>query len=210
MRRANVPEYVASVLVSHADEDKPFVRAVCALLEARGCRMWIDEDDLRVGDNLPEGVFTAIDRVDFVLSMISANSVESGWCRKEWWFAISVEIRRRVVVVLPVRMDDTPMPLLFEDKVHLDVRSMSPRQAADKIMAAIREHVAPTRELPARRVRQTHVSPPTPSRAARPPRRRRLRQSALLGAVLVALSVGPASPAASYTEGRHWGHLPYA
>jgi hypothetical protein len=128
-----VPEYVASVFVSHAHEDKPRVRKICAYLKESGFRIWLDEDDLRIGDSLPDGIFRAIDQIDFVLALNSANSVDSCWCRKEWSFAVNVEIRRGVVVVLPVRMDHTPMPLLFEDKVHLDIRSMNPRQAADRI-----------------------------------------------------------------------------
>jgi hypothetical protein len=183
-----VPEYAASVFASHAYEDKPLNREICARLEEHGCRMWIDEDDLRVGDNLADGIFGAIDQADFVLALISANSVDSGWCRKEWSVAVNLEIQRGVVVVLPVRLDDTPVPLLFRDKVHLDIRSMDPRQAAEEIMKSIREHVAPTRALPARRARSVHASPTKPGRVVRPPRKR----------LRAALSYEPASPGHFY------------
>jgi len=130
-----VPDYVASVFVSHAHEDKPYVRVVCTCIAERGCRIWLDEDELRIGDSLPDGIVEAIDEVDFVLAL-----------------AVTREIRQGTVVVLPVRMDDTPMPPLLKEKLYLDVRSMGPRQAADKIMESIHER------SPRRRWRQSPFS----------------------------------------------------
>lgn len=206
-----MPDHVASVFVSHAHADEPYVRQFCSRLGDGGCWVWIDEDQLPGGVSLSEGLSDAIDQVDFCVALVSTKYVGSEWCRWELSLAVSTGIRRGVVFVLPVRVDDTPIPKLLRDRRYLDVRGMTPRQAADKVMNSVREHVRPTRVIPPRRV-QPSVGPlpKTPNSTARSPRRR-ARQSVLLGAVLALLSIGPVSPVASVSvvePGQDY-HLPY-
>jgi hypothetical protein len=77
-----VTEHLASVFLSYSWADKPLARGLAEGLDASGCRVWIDEGELRVGDNLVQSISEALDRVDFVVALVSAASVGSDWCRQ--------------------------------------------------------------------------------------------------------------------------------
>jgi hypothetical protein len=155
-------DYVASVFISYAHADKPFARQVADGLAKQGCRVWIDEGELRIGDSLIERISEALDRVDFVAVLVSAHSVNSEWCRKELSLAMTGEILRKGVVVLPVRVDDTPMPDSIKDKAYLDVRRAEPQAATSDLMNAIRRHLDPPPPLPPRRARTTRAAVSNP------------------------------------------------
>ena len=108
--------------ISHSARDKPFVRRLAADLVAHGVKVWLDEQRLLVGDSIPEKIAQGLADSDFFLIVVSANSVESEWVRKELSSALVHEIERRKVTVLPVRLDDAKMPNSIHDKLYADFR----------------------------------------------------------------------------------------
>lgn len=54
--------------------------------------------------------------------MVSENSVASSWVRKELSNALVHEIERRKVTVMPIKLDDAPMPDSINDKLYADFR----------------------------------------------------------------------------------------
>lgn len=114
-------KHLASVFLSYSWADKPLARGLAEGLDASGCRVWIDEGELRVGDSLVQSISEALDRVDFVVALVSAASVGSDWCRKEISLAMTGEVKRQGVTVMPLRVGDVEMPPTLKDKVHLAV-----------------------------------------------------------------------------------------
>src|SRR5712691_6525367 len=55
----------ASVFISYSHADKDLARALAAVLQDRGVRIWIDEGELKVGDSIIERIATAIAEIDF-------------------------------------------------------------------------------------------------------------------------------------------------
>jgi hypothetical protein len=49
-----------SIFLSHAHEDKPFVRYLARHLTSHGVRVWVDEAEMGVGDSLLEKITTSI------------------------------------------------------------------------------------------------------------------------------------------------------
>lgn len=68
-----------------------------------------------------ERVTAALDQIDFVVALISRNSVTSPWCHKEVSLAMTGEIALSGVKVLPVRIDQVEMPPSLKDKLYVDV-----------------------------------------------------------------------------------------
>ncbi len=60
------------VFLSYARPDRPLAEGLAAGLRRRGFRVWIDQDELRIGDSLVERISEALDQVDFV-AMIMLN-----------------------------------------------------------------------------------------------------------------------------------------
>jgi hypothetical protein len=56
------------------------------------------------------------------LIVMSKNSVESAWVKKELNSALVHEIERRKVKVMPIRLDDAQVPDSIIDKAYADFR----------------------------------------------------------------------------------------
>jgi hypothetical protein len=95
--------------LSHAHEDKPFVRNLAAHLRAAGHSVWIDEAEINVGDSLIEKISAGLDQVDFVCAVLSKSSIESRWVQRELEIATIREMDEGRVVVLPLLLDDVPL-----------------------------------------------------------------------------------------------------
>ncbi len=106
--------------ISHSSKDKRFVRQLAADLVENGVQVWLDEQRIRVGDSIPEKIAQGIAESDFFLLVISRNSVESEWVRKELSGAMVREIERRRVTVMPVKVDDAQVPASIADKKYAD------------------------------------------------------------------------------------------
>lgn len=106
--------------LSHSSKDKPFVRKLAADLVANGVKVWIDEQRILVGDSIPEKIAQGLAESDFFLIVVSHNSVESSWVKKELSSALVHEIERRKVAVLPIKLNDAEMPSSIKDKRYAD------------------------------------------------------------------------------------------
>lgn len=129
-----------SVFISYAHEDKELARALAGALELRGLHVWIDEGELKVGNSIIERIATAIAEIDFFLALVSEASRTSNWCRKELALAVTGELGREGVKVLPIRVDLVPLPDSLKDVYYLDLNRESVKDVARKIANAIPEH----------------------------------------------------------------------
>jgi hypothetical protein len=132
---------VTSVFLSYSHLDQSFAGRLRDRLEERGCQVWIDRNELVLGEFIGTSISEAISRAEFVVILVSAHSVASDWCALEWSVAVDVEVERPSAVILPVRLDDAPMPASLRGRVVADARSMTHEQLADEIVRACRKHM---------------------------------------------------------------------
>jgi hypothetical protein len=109
--------------ISHSTKDKPFVRKLAADLVSNGVRVWLDEQQILVGDSIPEKIAQGLAESDFFLLVASKNSVESPWVKKELNNALVQEIERRKVTVLPIKLDEAKLPDSIGDKLYANFTS---------------------------------------------------------------------------------------
>lgn len=150
-----VPELAASVFVSYTHQDATIARGVAARLTDLGHRVWIDEGELRLGDSLVQAISGAIAQVDFLVAFVSPASVDSAWCQKEISLAMSGEIGREGITVIPVRLDHVPMPATLADKLYLEAAGLDPDAIADQLNTNVQRHLAPRSPLPPRQQRRS-------------------------------------------------------
>ena len=78
----NVPKY--DVFLSHASEDKEAVaRPLAKLLEAQGLKVWYDETELRIGDNLVAKINEGINASRFGILVVSKAFFARQWTKYE-------------------------------------------------------------------------------------------------------------------------------
>lgn len=107
---------------SHEDAEHVLFRRLMRDLDSTpGIRYWIDRQEIRVGDSLMEKLQEGIDEADFFLLVISENSARSLWATQEFFLAYNSQLRDQVRKILPVRIDNVPLPSQVLDLVVLDL-----------------------------------------------------------------------------------------
>jgi hypothetical protein len=130
-------EHERVAFVSHSTKDKPFVRRLAADLVASGVKVWLDEQNILVGDSIPEKIAQGLAESDFFLIVVSQNSVNSAWVKRELSSALVHEIERRKVTVLPIKLDGAQMPNTINDKLYADF-SHSYEDGLEKLFRSIK------------------------------------------------------------------------
>jgi hypothetical protein len=161
--------FIAAIFISYSHADKELARALAEALRRRGLKVWIDEGELKLGDSLIERIATAIAEVEFFLTLVSESSRNSNWCRKELALAVTGELGREGVKVLPVRVDGAEMPAALADVFDLDLTESNVEDVADEVAAAIPKHQeeerqrVASRELTSAAARRSKATPSAPA-----------------------------------------------
>lgn len=111
------------VFICHSSLDKQFARTIADDLRNRGADVWIDETNMTVGDSLFGSIAAGLEQSDYVLVLITADSMARPWVQKELSAAFSLEVDRGGKVILPVLLEDAVLPVLLRDKLYADFRS---------------------------------------------------------------------------------------
>jgi hypothetical protein len=77
---------------------------------------------------------------DYFLIGMSQKSSESAWVQKELNNALMSEVHRRKVHIMPLKLDDTPMPPIIGDKKYADF-SKSYKAGLDELLTALKGSV---------------------------------------------------------------------
>ncbi len=111
-----------TVFISHNSKDKRFARRLAADLKARGLSPWLDEDKLRPGDSLIGRLESAIDEVDYMIVVLSPDSVGSRWVQEEVRMAMYNAIMGKQIIVVPVLYKTCKTPGFLREKLYIDFR----------------------------------------------------------------------------------------
>lgn len=113
---------MSSIFISHSHEDKKFVNKLAKDLREEGYYVWIDDAEIKIGDSLIEKIREGIDKVAYVGAVISNNSINSEWVKRELDIAMNQEIEGKKVRVLPILLDDVCIPGFLVGKKYADFR----------------------------------------------------------------------------------------
>jgi hypothetical protein len=113
---------MSSIFLSHTHSDKLFARKLTVDLRRQGHIVWIDEAEIEISDSLIEKIREGIDRVDFIAVILSQESVNSEWVKRELDLASNREIDEKRVAVLPLLLEDVELPGFLKGKLYADFR----------------------------------------------------------------------------------------
>ena len=107
---------------SREDQEHPlFLRLLKDLDSIPGVMYWIDSREIHVGDSLTAKLAQGIDEADFFLFVISEHSTQSRWATQEFFLAYNSQLREQNYKILPVRIDDVPVPQQTRDLHVIDL-----------------------------------------------------------------------------------------
>ncbi|HEX9439703.1 MAG TPA: toll/interleukin-1 receptor domain-containing protein, partial [Roseiflexaceae bacterium] len=137
------------IFISHASKDDEFVKELRLALEGQGLSAWVDSRKLRGGAKLAPEIEQAIEQARQVIVVLSPNTQNSPWVRKEIQQALQVEQRRkddgyRVIPLLLPGVEPAALALWFDEepvgvRVQLSVGGLS--EALPAILAALGERL---------------------------------------------------------------------
>src|SRR5262249_37732350 len=109
------------IFISHASKDDPLVLELRQALEDLGQPVWVDSRHLRGGDALAPAIVEAIEQARHVLVVLSPNTINSPWVRREIQKALDVARQRKTqdyrVIPLPLPgVEPSALALWFDEE----------------------------------------------------------------------------------------------
>lgn len=129
------------IFISYSRNDNKSAEDIYSLLKDKGCIPWMDTYDLVPGQDWKLEIHKNIKSCDFFIACLSVNSVsKKGYVQKELKEAISIldQIPEGQIYIIPIRLDDTPVPETLADKHWLD---WTAQNAKDQLLKAIGKYL---------------------------------------------------------------------
>jgi hypothetical protein len=108
------------IFLSYSSKDKQFVRYLATDISNEGHTVWFDEWDILSGESIPREIAVGIEKCNFVLVVLSPNSVKSRWVENEWHAKYWSEIESKKIKVIPILYKKCKIPLLLRTKKYAD------------------------------------------------------------------------------------------
>lgn len=153
---------VTDIFISYSSKDRKAARALVALLEARGWRIWWDKK-IPPGQAFDRAISQALDAAKCIIVLWSKTSVTSDWVLEEAHEGVD----RRIL--LPARLDAAKLPFGFKRLQTVDLSRWqgSPSSPGVKQLAAAAAALVEP-------VRQTSPRAKPPAKKSTGPRHRKL------------------------------------
>lgn len=137
------------IFISHASKDDNFVKDLRQALEDLGLSVWVDSRELIAGNKLAPEIDQAIEQARQVIVVLSPNTVNSPWVRKEIKKALEVEQTRkddgyRVIPLLLPGIEPSALALWFDEEpvgVRVQLTTGAVSEALPQILAALGERL---------------------------------------------------------------------
>jgi hypothetical protein len=111
------------LFISYSHADKEFVDSLARQLVANRVSVWLDKWEIHAGDSLLTKVQNAISGASALLVVLSKTSVKSDWCTKELNAGLMRELDEKRVIVVPILLEDCPIPTFLREKFYADFRT---------------------------------------------------------------------------------------
>ncbi len=142
------------IFISHTSKDNGFVTELRDTLETHGLTVWADSRNLRGGSKLAPEIEEAIEAARQFIVVISPNTANSPWVRKEIQKALEVERTRkdegyRVIPLLLPGIEPSALLLWFDEEpvgVRVEVKAGGLSEALPQILTALAERLPTDRQ----------------------------------------------------------------
>jgi hypothetical protein len=109
--------------ISYSKEDKKYAEEIAQVLIEDGHKVFYDAFEIKFGDNIFEKIEGAIKDSDAIIQIISKNSLNSEWVRREFSSQTVKDISNKKQRILPVKIDDSVLPNYLATYAYLDLSS---------------------------------------------------------------------------------------
>ena len=128
---------MSKVYISYNSRDKDIAIAISDALKNAGHEILIDVDTLLPGQDISSTLFEALRQSDFMIVLISENSVDSKWVQNEIGAALSYSAERKNFGLFPVVIGTPPIPDSIKHKLYIQASADEIDIAAEKVLDGI-------------------------------------------------------------------------
>ena len=130
------------VFLSHSSVDKPLARRLARDLGSADVEVWLDQWEIAVGDAFAQHIEQGLSGTDFVIVLLTCNSVASDWVTREWREKVGDEAATRRIAVVPVRAENCEMPDFLAQRSHADISGGSYVAGFRRLLDLLQHHHA--------------------------------------------------------------------
>ncbi len=134
---------MSSIFLCHSSTDKPFVRMLKRQLLNYGVRVWLDEDEIKIGDSLISTISEAIVEMGYLGVVLSPKSVRSPWVKEELELALNQQLAESQIRVMPILLRKCDVPGFLKGKRYINFTAWASRRSTrqQELESSIRELV---------------------------------------------------------------------
>ena len=109
--------------VSHSSADREAVEELARALARSGVDPWYSGWEIGPGDSIVDKINKGLGSCDAFVIVVSQNSVRSKWVREELNSAVVERIERETQII-PVRLDDYPVPPIINHLRYIELHPL--------------------------------------------------------------------------------------
>ncbi|MGD2026299.1 MAG: TIR domain-containing protein [Anaerolineales bacterium] len=132
------------VFISYSHDWTEDAKYIAQVFETNNLQVWLDENQLRVGDKLNKEIINGIKNADYFIALLSSEYFSSPWCIKEFELAIEKGLK-----FIPIKVSVEALVLpphlkrVFEqdlgNPIFLDIRKTNPAEKLREIAYQMQE-----------------------------------------------------------------------
>ena len=112
---------MTTVFVSHRGADSYAAARLASDLREGGIEVWLDLDEIRVGDSILERMNVGLERASHVIFIFSDEASLGPWMDREWLSALARQLEGEDVRLLPARIGASTGPSILRDIKYADL-----------------------------------------------------------------------------------------
>jgi type III secretory pathway component EscV len=129
------------VFLSHSSADADLARRLALDLQSANVDVWLDQWELKVGEEIAGGIEKGVDEAEFVVVLLTRASVASDWVNREWRRKFLDETRTESISVVPVRGETCEIPDFLAQRSHADISGGSYPLGFRHLLEILRHHL---------------------------------------------------------------------
>jgi TIR domain len=107
--------------LSHASVDNLLAKRIFNFLRDQPVAVWFDRLELRPGDLLLDRINAGINAADYLIALITVNSIGSSWVQRELEIALADEKSAGKPVLVPLIVRPCAPPAILDGRVYLSI-----------------------------------------------------------------------------------------
>ncbi len=111
------------VFLSYSYKDEAVANIIAKRLKNENIDIWSDLLELKDYELIANSINNAISASDYIIILLSRNSIDSNWINLELNMALTRELRSRDITILPVLIGDCKVPSNLSKRRFIDLRS---------------------------------------------------------------------------------------